>query len=249
MIIHSFDTTTESVTTFEACFGERGHMADICIMTYSNEIYEHVLSKFDCEQISNLRSCAGVRPIYAFRHGGRRIAFILAGIGSTAAGNDVEEVHYKTGAEKFIAFGSAGSLDGAATTGKYLVPTEAYRDEGLSYHYAPPADFIRLRGSDRVAEILRELKMPVVEGRVWTTDAFYRETKKLVEQHRREGCLAVEMESAGVQAVCDFRGLEFYCFLVTGDVLDAPVYKTEGLSSANHSLDKFYLALEIAARI
>ena len=42
-----------------------------------------------------------------------------------------------------------------------------------------------------------------------------------------EGCLAVEMEAAGVQAVCDYYGLELYDFVVTGDVVDQDDYTPE----------------------
>ena len=63
------------------------------------------------------------------------------------------------------------------------------------------------------------------------------------------GCIAVEMELAGVQAVCDFYGWELYNFLVTGDVLDQAVYDVSGLADANHNMDKLYVAIEIAKRI
>jgi purine-nucleoside phosphorylase len=93
------------------------------------------------------------------------------------------------------------------------------------------------------------LRLPYVKGRVWTTDAFYRETRDQVAARQKEGCIAVDMEVSGVQAVCDFHGFELYDFLVTGDILDAPVYENEGLQSANHDLDKLDIALEIAKRI
>ena len=32
--------------------------------------------------------------------------------------------------------------------------------------------------------------------------------------------VAVEMECAGMQAVCDFRGLDLYYYLISGDLLD-----------------------------
>lgn len=54
------------------------------------------------------------------------------------------------------------------------------------------------------------------------------------------------MELAGVQAVCDFYGFQLYNFLMTGDVLDQPEYSHADLPAANHSLDKFEIALEIA---
>lgn len=43
-----------------------------------------------------------------------------------------------------------------------------------------------------------------VMAKVWTTDAIYRETTAKLEARKKEGCVAVEMELAGVQAVCDF---------------------------------------------
>lgn len=146
-------------------------------------------------------------------------------------------------------FGSAGSLDHAATDGKYVLPTEARRDEGLSYHYAPPADYISIRNADRLEKIFRELGLPTVKGRIWTTDGIYRETRNRVRAVQAEGCIAVEMEVAGVQAVCDFHGFELYDFLVTGDVLDAPEYRIADLHGANHDLDKLWIGLEIAKQI
>lgn len=88
-----------------------------------------------------------------------------------------------------------------------------------------------------------------MKGRIWTTDGIYRETRNRVRAVQAEGCIAVEMEVAGVQAVCDFHGFELYDFLVTGDVLDAPEYRIADLHGANHDLDKLWIGLEIAKRI
>ena len=77
----------------------------------------------------------------------------------------------------------------------------------------------------------------------------YRETRTAVEKRKSEGCIAVEMELAGVQAVCGFYGIELYSFIVTGDILDSEEYDAEGLRNANHSLDKFFIALKIADMI
>ena len=97
--------------------------------------------------------------------------------------------------------------------------------------------------------IFTELGVPHVTGRVWTTDAMIRETAGLVAQRRSEGCLAVEMELAGVQAVCSFYGLSLYNFLEAGDVLEESGYDVANLRGANHDLGKLYIALETALRI
>ncbi|QIH76043.1 hypothetical protein GTN31_06690 [Macrococcoides canis] len=67
-----------------------------------------------------------------------------------------------------------------------------------------------------------------MQGKVWTTDAMMRETNNNVEMRKNDGCIAVEMELAGVQAVCDFHGFEFYNFLATGNVLAENEYEVDG---------------------
>jgi uridine phosphorylase len=76
-----------------------------------------------------------------------------------------------------------------------------------------------------------------------------RETVNLVNKRKSEGCIAVEMEVAGVQAVCDFYGFELYDFLAAGDVLVEGGYTIDELSDANHNLDKLLVALQIIERI
>ncbi len=248
MIIHSFDET-EPVITPEAFFGKQRHICDICIVTFSGVIYRHVLEKFSCEKIASLGMTNKRTPVYLFEYEGRRICFYLSDIGASIASANLIEANWLTGASKFIMFGSAGSLNTPVTYGKYVIPEEAYRSEGTSYHYAPPADYIRISGSEKMEEVFTELGLPFVKGRVWTTDCAYRETAEQVRRRQEEGCLAVEMELAGIQAVCDFHGLELYDFLVTGDVLDDESYSSGNLDGANHDLDKFYIALETALRL
>ena len=48
-------------------------------------------------------------------------------------------------------FGGSGCLDKDIARGKIVIPTEAYRDEGTSYHYVPAADYITLKNSHVVA--------------------------------------------------------------------------------------------------
>jgi len=249
MITDSFDPKSEPLFTVESFVGPQKHLCDVCILTFSHRILEELQTRFALREAGYLRNVNGDRPIFLFEYDGKTLATVLCGVGATLAGGDVEELNWLTGATKFVMFGSAGSLNREATAGKFVIPTEAYRDEGMSYHYAPPADYIAIKNAKRVEAIFKELGLPYVSGRVWTTDAFYRETRDQFEKRRAEGCLAVEMEVAGVQAVCDFHGFGLYDFLVTGDVLDAPIYENDGLHSANHDLDKLWIALEIAKRI
>ena len=66
------------------------------------------------------------------------------------------------------------------------------------------------------------------------------------------GCIAVDMECSGLQAVCDYRGYEYYTFFYTGDLLDAPEWEQRILANEaekDHQLSNFLVALEIAAQV
>ena len=249
MITDLFDPTDEPIISPAAFYGEQGHLCDVCIVLFSKVIYEELQRRYPCTLAAQIGACNGSIPIYTFELEGRTTAFYLSGIGSTLAAGDVIEANWRTGATKFVMFGSAGALDREKTAGHYVVPTAAYRGEGMSYHYAAPADYIDVPGAETVCGVFDALGAPYVTGRVFTTDAIYRETRRQIAARRAEGCIAVEMELAGVQAVCDHHGFALYDFLMTGDVLDAPVYTPDGLREANHSLSKLDLALEIARRV
>lgn len=248
MITDAFDNS-EVLFGPKNFYGEQNHLCDKCIIVFSEQIFAYMLETYTYEEVGIIRCCNGITKVYVFEIDGMKIAGYLSHIGSAMAGGDVIDVNWLTGANKFIMFGSAGSLDSDATDGKFVIPTESYREEGLSYNYVEPSDYIEIRNSKVVKKIFDELKLPNVSGKVWTTDAIYKETKAKLEARKSEGCIAVEMELAGVQAVCDYYGWNLYDFLVTGDVLDKAVYDISGLANANHNMDKLYIAIEIAKRI
>lgn len=249
MIIDSYDKDTESVISLKDFFGERKYITEKCLIIFSKSILEYLLDNFECQEIGNIESVNGSRPVYKSTFEGQEFAFYLTIIGSALSSTDCVVVNWITGSNKFIMFGSCGSLDREKTFGKYIIPTEAYRGEGASYYYKAPSDYIDIKNHDKVEKFFIREKAPYTKGKVWTTDVMLRETRGLVSKRKSEGCIAVEMELAGVQAACDFYGLELYNFLEAGDVLNESSYEVEGLHSANHNLGKLYLALKFLKEI
>ncbi len=245
MIIDSYHEEKESIISLEAFLGERKYICDTAIATFSYEIFNAVIQRYPHKEVADIGSVNGHKPIYMLDVNGKSVIFYMSSIGACLAGTEIIEMQWQTGIKNLIIFGSCGALDGEATNGKYIIPTQAYRDEGMSYHYAKPSDYMDVKNSDKLAGIFEKLDLPYVQGRIWTTDAPYRETKTAFERRKKEGCIAVEMEISGIQAVCDFYGIELYSFIVSGDVLDGEKYIPDGLSEANHSLDKFFIALKI----
>lgn len=249
MIIHDYDVSTEPLVSLESFYGKPKKIVEKCLIVFSKVIHDHLLCSYDCSVIGEIGACNGNTNVYSFISNGERVAFYLSGIGSAIASDMCYGAHWQTGATKFIMFGSCGSLDRAATYGKFIIPTESYRGEGCSYYYAPPSDYLPIKNADKLSAIFEGMEIPYTKGRVWTTDSMLRETVGLVQKRKQEGCLAVEMELAGVEAVCAFYGLELYDFLEAGDVLEESSYDIKDLPGANHNLGKLMIALEIAKRI
>ena len=249
MITDCYDIGTEPIIHLKDFYGDQKHIIDTCLIIFSKEIHTHLLSTYECEEISHFSACNGSVHIYKMNYKGKNIGFYLTHLGSALASCMCYEANWLTGATKFIMFGSCGSLDREKTEGRFIVPTESYRGEGCSYYFAEPSDYIGIKNCLKLSAMFDEMGVPYVPGKVWTTDSMIRETKGLVAKRKAEGCIAVEMEVAGVQAVCDFYQLELYDFLEAGDVLEASGYEVEGLHGANHNLGKLYIALEIALKV
>ncbi|MBO7377041.1 MAG: nucleoside phosphorylase [Clostridia bacterium] len=214
---------------------------DICVVTFSYKIEEYVVERYAPRQIAELVCGTGKTPVRLIERGGKRIAFYKTYVGAPITVGLMEDAAALLNCKKFVLFGGAGCLDREIAHGKVMVPTAAYRDEGTSYHYAPAADYVSMKNCETVVRFMKEKKIPYVAGRTWTTDAMYRETLNNFEKRKADGCISVEMESAGVQAMCDFRGYELFAFFTSGDLLDAPEWldrsrfeKTGGQHDVSH---------------
>ena len=100
--------------------------------------------------------------------------------------------------------------------------------------------------------ILRETGVDFTEGKVWTTDAFYRETRGKFEKRKAQGCVCVDMECSALMALAQFRGIDVFEFFYAGDNLDREQWDPRSLST-HAKLDEkdraAYLALELARKI
>ena len=249
MIIDSFDKYTDPVISLKDFYGEKKNIAEKCLIIFSKNLLDYLLDNFEYQEIGIIESVNGSRVVYKSTYEDQEFVFYLTMIGSALASTDCVEVNWITGANKFIMFGSCGSLDKNKTVGKYIVPTEAYRGEGASYYYAAPSDYIAIKNHEKLEGFFIKEKAPYIKGKIWTTDVMIRETRGLVSKRKSEGCIGVDMELAGVQAACDFFGFELYNFLEAGDVLNESSYEVESLHSANHNLGKLYLALKLLKEI
>jgi len=104
------------------------------------------------------------------------------------------------GVKAVVGLTSAGRISQSLPLPGIVVADEAIRDEGVSYHYLPPADTVEATPSliPFLKLSLENLEQPVQSGLVWTTDAPYRETKEEIDRYADRGALAVEMQAASL---------------------------------------------------
>ncbi|MCR5348209.1 MAG: nucleoside phosphorylase [Bacilli bacterium] len=217
-ILDAYDPKGEPLISPQDFYPKQEPLCDTAVACFSLAAHEYVLSHYEHTLFYRFRATAnGVMDVYYLPT--LRVYFYLSPVGAPVAAGFLQEVAHFAGAKKFVYFGSCGTLDPNAK-GKYLVPTSCYREEGFSYHYAPPSEYMDITHHGIVSSFFKKENIDYAEGKGWTTDAIYNETKAKVEARRKEGVICVDMEASALQAICDHLGLSFYTFFFSADVLE-----------------------------
>ncbi len=195
-------------------------VAEACVICFFKEVVEKTAAEAQARVVANLSWEDGPHLIHEMDFAGQRLAFFHSPVGAAAAAGLLEEA-IALGCRKFVVCGGCGVLAKEMAVGHLVVVSAAVRDEGVSYHYLPPGREVPAgeRGVQALEAALARHGLPYVVGKTWTTDAPYRETPAKVAQRRDEGCLAVEMEAAGLLAVAQHRGVVLAQVLYGGDDL------------------------------
>lgn len=123
------------------------------------------------------------------------------------------------GARRIILVGWCGALQPTLEVGNVLLPGQALCGEGTSRYYSSehePQPSLSLTASLRA--ILDRQGMTWQEGRVWSTDAPYRESRDLLARLRQEQDIAaIDMEYSALCTVARFRGVDFAALMLVSD--------------------------------
>ncbi len=228
---------------------ERNNMPKNAIIMWSFSLFNALKDKIKSTTLSTFK-CGIHCPVYSFTYKSREIACVLLPIGAPVAAGFIEE-YFAGGVKNFVCIGSCGSLS-PSTHGNIIVPTYAYRDEGTSWHYAPhDSPWIKVNSAIQTHALLDSLLVPHICGKVWTCDAFYRETPSAIGLMKEQGCLAVEMECAATMAVSQYRGAECYQMLFPEDLLDGTSWSAGSMGKRNRSMNDrlAQIALDVASMV
>ena len=223
------------------------------VSIFHHTLFQRIAEFLGGVKIAETKDVDGHWPVYEVQYKGHRFALYKARLGAPACVGSFEDI-IPMGARRIILLGNCGVLDKTIEDCGIIIPIKAIRDEGTSYHYAPPDDYIDVNKKyiPEFIEVLDECGYPYVIGTTWTTDAFYRETRGKVAKRKEMGAICVEMECSAMQAMCDFRGVEFFQFLYAGDNLDHSTWDPRSLSGTSRLEDKEKIALlafELAVKI
>lgn len=253
MVLEDFDETMES--TFDPYEVENiiPNFPKIGITCFSKKLINRFVEILDGEKIAELKNANGKEPIYKVKYKNLEIALFMSRVGAPACIVSYEEA-LAMGLEKLIMFGTCGVLDSSIDDLAIIIPTSAIRDEGTSYHYKKASNEIKVNKKyiPEFEEILNENKISNIKGKVWTTDAPYRETRNKVLKRKEQGCICVDMECSAINAVAEFRKKELFQFFYAADNLDSAKWEPRSLGNYDRLSDKekiIYLALELARKI
>ena len=190
-----------------------------CIYSFLEEEIDRYAQEVGAECIGEFISATKTYPVYVMDYKGEKVCLAQAPVGSAPAAQFMDWL-IGYGVEKIISTGTCGVLADIEENA-FLVPVRALRDEGASYHYAPPSRYmdVNVEAISAIEQVLEQLGVPYEEVMTWSTDGFYRETAEKVAYRKEEGCAVVEMGCAALAAVAQLRGAVWGELLFTADSL------------------------------
>ena len=221
MLLEEFEDVAAVIEPTEKPVHDKGEVCETIILSFDGEILKRLIESEDVYQGGYLKSINGQHPWYMYGQGPSKLAVMLAPIGAPMIVGQLEELAAR-GFTNFIILGSCGVLDRSIDADKIILPAEALRDEGTSYHYAPPGDEVAYDESllVKLEAIFDKHNIEHIRTKSWTTDAFYRETPDKVKRRLAAGAQVVDMEASAIMAWAQFRQAKVYQFFYTADYVD-----------------------------
>ena len=218
--ILEFDTDKKAIL-------EPGHerlnlvLPEKCVFAFLGEHVDEYAHQNNAQIAAYCESATKNFPIYVINYKGEHITLCQAPVGAAAAAQMLDWL-ICYGVRSVIATGSCGCLE-SLPEDAFLIPYKALRDEGTSYHYAPPSRYIDVNACamEALESVLNLHQIRHCRVVTWSTDGFFRETAEKVAYRRAEGCSVVEMECSALVACAGFRGITFGMLLYTADTLAA----------------------------
>lgn len=220
MLLTEFDANRQAIINPEDLNEPLEGFPKIAVSCFSRSTFQRMLEMFPHELIYETSMANVAIPIYKLVIAEQELALFNAPVGASACVAILEDI-FALGADKLVLFGTCGVLDQDIEATSIIIPTAALRDEGTSYHYLPASDEVEVNKESLplFQSFLDSHKVSYQKGKVWTTDAPYRETIGKMKRRKEAGAICVDMECSAVAALAKFRGVEICHFFYAADHL------------------------------
>ena len=212
MLLEEFDANRQAIINPQDLHGPIEGFPKVVISCFSRVTFARLLENYEHEVIARTS---------------------MANFEVLVYGITIIEDLIQFGMEKLVLFGTCGVLDQDIEATSIIIPTSALRDEGTSYHYLPASDEVEVNKEilPLFQSFLDSHKVSYQKGKVWTTDAPYRETIGKMKRRKESGAICVDMECSAVAALAAFRGFELCHFFYAADHLSEEKWDIRTLSN------------------
>lgn len=127
------------------------------------------------------------------------------------------------GIKQFIFIGFFGKVNPSIKPHKLIIVEKALRDEGTSYHYAPPSKWAY--PDEELTNRLLSHKDTVASS-LWTTDAMFKQTKPEITYANENGIAGFDSETSALFSVAKARGCRIASIQIESDSFINNTWKT-----------------------
>lgn len=195
----------------------------------------------DVKQFNAVRNMFGYTGTYK----GKEISVMGSGMGMPSIGIYSYELFTEYGVESIIRVGSAGSYSEKANVYDVVLADSAYSESSfakVAFGYEEDVLLPSKSLNQDLLESAEKLDIPVIEGRIHSSDVFYRDSGKTWKDLRDDhDVLCVEMESFALFANARKLGKKAACILTISDS-----FVTEEITSSEERQTAFTKMMEIA---
>ena len=201
----------------------------------------------------NAKLVNNVRGMYAYTglFQGKKITVMASGMGMPSIGIYSYELFHFYDVDYNIRIGTAGSYQTDLNVYDVLLVEESYSDSSYAQvQNGSTQDIIRASQmlNQKMIEVAKQMNQPLVTGRVYSTDVFYKNQNDRFQIAEKHQCLACEMESFALFHNANITNKQAACLLtisnhfITGEET-TPQEREKNLTKM------IELALEVGAKL
>lgn len=199
---------------------EMGEIAKVVLMPGDPLRAKFIAESFlqDVVQFNSVRNCFGYTGTYK----GKKVSVMASGMGIPSIGLYTYELYSQYGVEKIIRIGSAGAYYKDIKLYETVLATGAFSESTYALVQSNDPEQIQLPTPELnklLKDTAAELNIPIIEGVIHSSDAFYseKEAKEHVDLALQRGAICCEMESFGLFHNAKLFGKQAACLLTISD--------------------------------